>query len=683
MELITNLFRKIIVVLTCTMLCHLQINLSNNSISFGLSHVYAAETVVTNTTDKGEEGYIQLDGKAGGLGSAITSPAVSILVYMASAFIIYKMIVACKPVSYDVYAAAAGAGIYIMGEVMNISSSKEKLKEKKLEYKTYSDDAVVDNEQYEALIKEKQMMEKVKSSAGKRAKMQMASAVAFGVAAGLAMFEDVKSKTLASICTAMGSGVAAACASPSCGVASKMVSGKEIQESVIMMSKAQLTKLKAKEAGVEGLLTACAAESSKTSALDGGACIKAASDAGVTCNKYLLNEQLTEIACLPLSLAKANHKSENHIESWFTGLMKSMVPSAKAVGGSILGGIAGVLSGYLAVQSKWADMFITTPTKRAWLWGGLAAYGMIVYKNTKEQESSAGQNIVQIDALLKRMDNTMAKGISVSNSGPGTSVTGTSTFSVAGASFDEPMACIAGKSSDGACKKLPPVKTNPQMTANYGNMPKGLAPAFGDLLSFAKATEGKSGISKGAAQKLDRLSNRLNAVNSTLRSEQKKLDAARKKLGMKPARIGDNGKKMFNNMVKRAKKHFDKKEQNPNSLLARLGASAPRPSKSSGSDAKAAEKNLVKDIGLTESDGSGALASGDDSDIPSFDFDMNALENEVAKRNTEFDEMAKKAEYVEEQEESIIQDRSVSIFKVLSVRYLKSGYKKLLEEVKE
>lgn len=671
--------------MVCFMLTHLQISLSYDSgLELGLKSASAAKTVVKKADQSGEEGFIKLDGESGGLSGLVSNPAVAMLVYMASAFIIYKLIVSCTNPTYDVYAAAAAAGIYIIGEVMNISSSKNKLKEKSLEYKTYNDDDKIDDEQYTALTKERQMMEEIRDSAGKRAKMQMASSIAFGVAAGLAFFEDTKSKTLAMVCSTSAS-TASVCAT-ACTPIAPITANKEAKEALPGPSAGDLTIFKTLEASIGTTIVSCIASAAAADAASfgtsGGACSAFAATAEGACSTYVMNEQLNEVACVPLSVASNNHQPRNELESWYMALVKGIVPPAAASGG-LLGGLAGGLAGYLMVQAKWTDMLVSTPTKRGWLWAGLAAYGMVVYKNTKDTQSKAEANLNELNKLINRMDNTMNKGVSVSSTGSTTGTTTSKNFSIEGTKFEETIPCMNG-SKDGKCAKLPPVKSNRELNANYGAMPQGLIPAFKDVMGFAQSQQGQTSTSAGADAAVEKINSNMGAVNDALRTEQRKLDLARKKLGLPNNKAGIAGKKMLSNMVSNASKFLKKRGQNPHALLASLGASAPN---SSVGDNLNRTKELGKQLtgmDLAKSGGEGlSEAQKAGSDIPDFSFDMNEIDSEVAKRNSEFDKMAKKSEQLEQSGDSVIKDRSVSLFKVISVRYLKSGFKKLLEEIKE
>ncbi len=678
------------------MLLNLQVHSLDGSIVIELGQRVQAQNVVTDQNSQGQTGYLQLEGDdSSGMMSKLASPGVALLVYMASAFVIYKLIMACKPVTYDVIGAAIAAGIYIMGEVMSITTGEQKLKAKTLEYKTYSEDEVVSSEQYEVLVQEKTALMEIKQAAEKRQKMQNAAALAFGVSAGIAVFTDVKSKSLATVCTAK-SGAAAMCGA-SCSVPLKVVSAKELSEAEYFSSPFHQSKLYSMEDAIATATGSCIAESAGVGLATAGACQAASFLADSSCKMYVLNEKLGEIACVPISLADETPKTK--VQKWYANIFENVVnQKANASGGKLLSAIAGAIGGYVLVESGKIDMLISAPTKRAILWGGLAVFGKMVAGKTGETISKVDRNIAMIDQILDKMNATMEKGIDVSVGSVASNVTGTgsnvTTFPSGplGAVTD----CLNGSSGSG-CNSLPNPKVIPDLESKFPSIPQGLKSSFNDMLGFANGVQGRSSISPKAASKIDSLNGRQNAINKSLLRGQKRLDKVRKKLGKDNFKLGDKAKSNFLDRVKKASDYFKKKGMNPNSMLSKIGGSASGFASSgtgrdSGlSDAQKAAGLLGDDLeggkGLGDSLGGkgldGANAGTGNGEF-NFEFDEDALEAEVAAKNAAFADMAAEASKIEgSEEDSIIEDPTVSIWKVLSTRYLKSGYKKLLEEVKE
>ncbi len=685
-----NIINKLMTFFLSFMLFNLQIHSVNGEMSFSMSKsVQAAENVVTSSNAQGQEGYLQLDGSdSGGLMGKIASPAVALLVYMASAFVIYKLIMACKPVTTDVIGAAIAAGIYIIGEVQAIMTGEQKLKAKTIEYKTYAEDETIDSEQYEVLVKEKQALKQIKSATEKRMKMQNAAALAFGVSAGLAVFKEAKSKSLAFICAENSKVVAVSCQAASCAVVTAETIAKESQESLPNFSSVQVTALKTLEAKITSESLLCVADAGKK-VVDAAACVPAAGAASTSCSTYVLNEQMDEIACVPLSVVD-NEKSK--VQKWYASLFdKLLISKANAKAGKLLGTVAGLVGGYLLVESKKIDMLISTPKKRAILWGGLGVFGKLVANNSKKTVSKIEDNIKIIDEILNKMDATMAKGIDVSSEAvAGSTISGVNAVnSYPTGPLGSTVDCLNGSSS-GGCNNLPKPKIIPELEKNFPSLPNGLNGAFSDMLGFAGEVQGKGSISPRAASKIESLNSRASAINGALKRGQDNLNKVRKKLGLKKLNLAKESADAFANRVKSADQYFKKKGQNPNSMLAKFGGAGSFGGRSSrdGSDASRAADMLSGDLkggdGLNDS-GSGEGLSG--ASAPgqgefNFDFDQDAIDSEVAQRNAEFDKMAQQASEIDSDQDSIIEDSSVSIFKVISTRYLKSGYKKLLEEIK-
>lgn len=673
------------------MLLNLQVHSLDGSIVIELGQRAQAQNVVTDQNSQGQTGYLQLEGDdSSGMMSKLTSPGVALLVYMASAFVIYKLIMACKPVTYDVIGAAIAAGIYIMGEVMSITTGEQKLKAKTLEYKTYSEDEVVSSEQYEVLVKEKTALMEIKQAAEKRQKMQNAAALAFGVSAGIAVGIDMKSKSLALIC--QSDSVVA-----SCPEVTTQVNGKEVKKSLWRPSSQQMATLLASDIGIDKFSNICVARN-KALMPASTTLVAAAVKANASCKVYTLFDKTVNTGCVPLSLADTNSPKAN-IQKWYANLFEmTLGRNAKAGGGmKMLGAIAGALGGYLLVESKKIDFLIATPSKRAILWGGLAVFGKMVAGKTGETISKVDRNIAMIDQILDKMNATMEKGIDVSVGSVASNVTGTgsnvTTFPSGplGAVTD----CLNGSSGSG-CNSLPNPKVIPDLESKFPSIPQGLKSSFNDMLGFANGVQGRSSISPKAASKIDSLNGRQNAINKSLLRGQKRLDKVRKKLGKDNFKLGEKAKSNFLDRVKKANNYFKKKGMNPNSMLSKIGglasgfASSGAGRDSGLSDAQKAAGLLGDDLeggkGLGDTLGGKGLDGtnvGTGNGEFNFEFDEDALEAEVAAKNAAFADMAAEASKIKgNEEDSIIDDPTVSIWKVLSTRYLKSGYKKLLEEVK-
>lgn len=677
------------------MLLNLQVHSLDGSIVIELGQRVQAQNVVTDQNSQGQTGYLQLEGDdSSGMMSKLTSPGVALLVYMASAFVIYKLIMACKPVTYDVIGAAIAAGIYIMGEVMSITTGEQKLKAKTLEYKTYSEDEVVSSEQYEVLVQEKTALMEIKQAAEKRQKMQNAAALAFGVSAGIAIASEMKSKGLYMTCTGNSNAIAAGCAASTCVNVVAAATKNESAKFHMMPSGAHKSVLTALAATVEANVSICSADALKSSTVAPN-CVAQVASTKASCTTYLVNDQLEQIACTPLSLA-INEGSG--ISRWYTQLVNSFFnKSAFASIGKLLGPIAGALGGYLLVESKKIDFLTTTPSKRAILWGGLAVFGKMVAGKTGETISKVDRNIAMIDQILDKMNATMEKGIDVSVGSVASNVTGTgsnvTTFpsGPVGAVTD----CLNGSSGSG-CNSLPNPKVIPDLESKFPSIPQGLKSSFNDMLGFANGVQGRSSISPKAASRIDSLNGRQNAINKSLLRGQKRLDKVRKKLGKDNFKLGDKAKSNFLDRVKKASNYFKKKGMNPNSMLSKIGGSASGFA-SSGAGRDSGLSDAQKAAGLLGDDLEGGKGLGDTlggkgldgtnvgtgNGEFNFEFDEDALEAEVAAKNAAFADMAAEASKIKgNEEDSIIDDPTVSIWKVLSTRYLKSGYKKLLEEVK-
>ncbi|EQC47420.1 hypothetical protein [Bacteriovorax sp. Seq25_V] len=690
MEKLTKIWKQFIITLSSIMLLNMSFVYNVEGLKFSFSNsAYAQES--TNT--KGSTGTINM---SDGGGNFLTDSSTALLVFIATAIVIYKLTTSCSGgTPWDLYGAALGAGIFIVGELMAIMQSKEELSNKAIEYKTRGEDGQIDDEQYAALLKEKEMMDSISESAEKRSKMQNAAAVVFAGSAALAFFAEVQNQTLTASCTA------AASSSLTCAPTIIPLNTKqEVVKNVPQPSVTKYGEIKVISAGIAAGGKSCVAEAevalaTAEAATPVSAAVVAAAYAELTkalgaetaCSMKVAWGENNDVACVLSTnpLFGSNDKNmpgEGDVKSFYASVIDMIIPKAEAAGmGDLLKGIAGAIAGYYIGQSTMINSLITTPNHRAILWGSLAAYGYMVASNTKDTAKTAKENAEKINKILKKMDrsrasvqmNTKLAGASAANLGRQINI-GRKAQEL-GTTF--PCSNGSSKDSNGNVVCNPAPFTTNSSFSGSGGFPSAVAPLMQAAGRFVGSTQGGSSVSDGSMANIDTINGQQSAINGLLDKAKKNLNKTLLSSGKKPVDFNKQQNQVMKGLANAVKSGLNKSGTTGPSLLARMGY-GPQSESANKKETDVAE--AAKEITASVDKNSG---KGLEAKKPGFDFDFSAGNTDaiVAAKNEEFDANAAAANADAEIKDDIIQDKSVSIFKVISIRYKKSGFKRLLDEL--
>lgn len=673
MNTLNNLWRKLLTCFLSFMLFsfNLTIDYQTKKLNISTSSAYAqtTKTVVDNgSTTKGKSGTVEIEGSEG---SFLFDSGAALLVFIAAAMVIYKLITTCAPIGYDIYGAALGAGIFLMGELMSIFTTKNELKAKTLEYKTRGEDGKIDDEQYQALLKEKEMMEHISKEADKRSKFQSAAAVVFGASAVTALFMEAKTLALSESCT--GAIALSQFCSP---ILTPIKAEEEAKRQTIFESIQKSTFLQSSHQSLMGGLSSCvsaAAAAAASSAGTGSAELALAENAQVICASEVTYKSSTESACVlstnPLFGETQNQSSPN----LYTSLLEAFIPKAHAAGmTSLITGIAGAVAGYYIGQSKYINSLITTPNHRAILWGALSAYGFMVSANTKKTSEAAKENAAKIDKILGLMDRSRTKTSLTSNVasagriGVGQLNLGTSN------EFGTTLPCSNGGTTDAkgqlVCKAAP-FSTNSNFSGG-GDLPTGLAPIFSAAGNLINDSQGSSSASDAASSAIDTINGYQNAVAKGLEKAQLRLNNVLSKTGKKPIDFKKEQAKLFSSMQNKVKNDLAKNGLTPSIALGKLGLGTASDTQANKEE-KAAAQDQIAPVG-------GKGISPTNKDL-GFEFNLTPEET-LAAHNAELKANADAAAETGEIKDDIIKDKSENLFKIISIRY-KKAYDRLLDEL--
>lgn len=651
---------------------------------------------------------------------------------------------------YDVYAAAAGAGILVVSELMAAFKQTESLKDrkKKIEYEGLSEDGSVDISQKQILEEEKAALEELKSTAESKASYQKAGAAAFSVAAGISAWNGMMRNKARLACEGLLKNVkismsnfsteSANCADPSNssfaagGVTTvgKMVTEIEAAETIsispgqseeegpiietlvadIIQSQVAITGM------AENLITSapkvCAANikaaEAGTAASFGGAGVELAvlekagamlaghvsyltpiiTQMNTACTNYTKLVQGETIIIFSKAVGASvaeNSKPKNIYVRLFDIITKKIAPNAYAGALDKFGGTLGILIGATAAYFFPAGQFMSSLMisnyKRAGLWLGLSGMALTASMATENEAKAIDSNIKKIDAILKKFrsaesvtsveSKTMQKKASALTRYQAQQL-GTEVECVGG------LPKIATNNGSKACPSAERYITNATSGLNSAgfSIPDSLT---GSLVNATNGIQDTSSISGSTQSDFDSLGNAANALN-------KKAASAVKKMLSLSDQSKDKKKKKVSDPLAAFKNGFNKFNKKTGSsgglmsALPYLSNPANKNSSDEGSDEVAGQQDGL----AAKTDGGagiGAIKTPKSSGFK-FKFGQDDADSYAAQKHAEFDATADAVADMEDSGEGeIIEDKNVDIWKVISVRYKKTAYDRLLKRI--
>lgn len=654
MKTILSTWNRFIVGLICFMMVNVNLTVDNQIIEMNMSSMaYASDSSGSDSSDsnvqQGQTGSVKIEEEDGGGLGFLTGGTTSFIVFMAAAIVIGKMLASCAPKSWDLISAAAGAVIFVAGELMTMFGSKAEIDGKKKEYSTHGDDGKIDDSQYQALVKEKEILQEVEKAASTKAKIQMAASAAFGVAAGIAAYNATQEVVWAASCkTAAG-------ASVFCAPIVVTTIGKETTKKVTTLpSTPKFTESKALDAIIVGEGKTCVAAASAATFSTAGiaaAALAAATKANVTCDGYVAMHANSEMACVGYAVPAEEA----------TGFMIPFAAIAKGI-------------------SLATDFFAESAETRAWLWGSLSVYGLAVSNATKKQAEKAEDNIKEIDKLLAKMDMSRKESVMAQSDISKVNLSGALSQNLARPTeLSEAVPCATGNGTlnqkTGQYECPPVIKPKSNSQSKKSLTASGYEGAVNLASELVAGIQGNKEISPSVQANIDKLGGLNSAIQKKMRNNYKKLNLANKQAGFKEVDPNKKMQSVFNTLGKAVKKSLLENGMTPNSLLAKARLGLPPIE-----DGKKEETKKPEEKSIATTGGKGITAGKKKND---YKFDFN-VDDAVAKKNTEFaknEEAAAEAGDENENKGDIIEDKSVSIFKVISIRYMKSGFNRLLDEL--
>jgi hypothetical protein len=631
------------------------------------------------------------------VGGYKTSPSIVSSVTMAAVGLVASRLYTYK-MTTDVMIAAAGGAAFIFGE---LKSSKD-INDETFQI-TRRSDGKVDNAQMEAVQKMKSTLEATKKGIETKKTMQTVAAVAFTAAAAAALLltssvELAKeacldaNKTMDSSCLATcgttpaslagGNGAVKAANVSKVATDAKITAPTATQKTTDTASKTALTAQDTSTvSAIAAVAATCSANAAAADTASGGAAtIKANADIA-KCNAAYATQNAACQAWVSVDeTSQAYGGFLNTVDvqkkinpNFFESLISLVIPTAHADMMTLLFGVGGVAAGVMlkGELGVYVDTWLFTPLKRAAVWGVLAGLSFVARQGSQDNIDELTRQIAKLDAIIAAMRNNGVSGTAgdstASSSAAPTSLAGTGANTFPLSSDGTNLPCVANAGNTNCASLAAAIQNSPGITS----LPTSLQNIGAQIGGFMDKVTGKQGVSADALMAAGSLAGNIVPVNKMLGDAKGNLNALLVKNGGAPvdfAKTEAGLLKQLNNITAGA---LQKSGTGAAGMLASLGGSTAAKSAATTTPAAAAAKtSLAKSTGVTGGTGGGAAkATG-------FTLKNDGKDSGVEMANA----LSKNYEL---NKGDISTDPGLSIFQVISERYLKSGYSRLLDELPE
>ena len=335
---------------------------------------------------------------------------------------------------------------------------------------------------------------------------------------------------------------------------------------------------------------------------------------------------------------------------------------------TMLGGVAGIALALFKTTGAWVDNFMATPGNRGLIWIAGAGLALVASNSSKKIQESAEKNSGKIQKIIDKLNNQGLKNVD-SLGGSRLAIPSQIPFKLKGnapLSIGPEKAPCADKSGTTGCGSI---RSGVEKNAGFASLGGSFGALAGAAGAAADGITGSDNIPSSSVDGLVQLSKENNAVQKKLRAVQRKFNKALKESGKSPLDFEKLNKNILAKLRKNTQAALAKSGKSAADVLAALGPVAAKEETKKEVAAKPKNKKLKMTSGAVKKNNGG------------FKLDLenegsnDALNNEEVLAN----QTAANALNGEAQDD-IVGNKDVSIFKVISVRYLKSGFNKLLDE---
>jgi len=649
----------------------------------------------------------------GDMMSTLTMVGISV---MASRLIQYGK------VTPDIMAAAAGGAAFIAGDMMATKKLKEAMKKIEMDIQRSKTGDLTD-QQRQALLKLRQSYMDAKETANTKKTLQMASAAAFALAAGLAYMASGMELAAETACTTALSTAPATIAS---GLSTCMgVCATEFATCTMQPACTTPQTVAACLAACQAKQAACQAKCNAENA----SCTTATTTVQTGMQSYInlrkapklscpdlqqanqargmLNGQLgsQKGACPPPYFTTAGTQVEAgcrpvfpmHI-GWESGCLSPMMlyggmAASVALMGITASTLVTAVVSFSAPLAQAIDTQIFIPMRRAMIWGVLAGLAFAASSATDNVIAKLDGYIQKIDALLKTFNmqglgslatnaaNINNKGIKIDPlTGKPITIDSQNSSELDLGGKGATLPCITAKEGE-SCPSFSKTFDN---LGNLSGLSDSMKTSVDDLKKLGDGVNGTGKISSTAMSAAGRLAANQNALNNNLKKYKSETFGKYKFANGKSFEQNEND--LRNSMMGSMQSAILKNKKAAGEIYASLTGLTPGEMKVSDYGVNNSVSTSTKVGGVKGAVGganAGAAPNGGfgDANLADENLDVSQAEGDkgdLAKLNS-----AEKLDGLEVEQNDIVKDKGVSIFEVISNRYLKSGYPRLFKRIKE
>lgn len=619
------------------------------------------------------------------------------LTMLGSGFIAGRMVSSYEPLTMDVTIAGAAGVAFIAGEILSNMKFKGTIDEMTIDVQKKTD-GTVNEEQIKRLQDLRKSYEEAKSTTKTKKTLQLAAAAGFGIAAATAIYLSMteegmvgscrlalnSARTSLSACAATSATAnpdSAGCVACLPGVArwegvynayykARQSPGPSLAKDKITetLEKPILTPIPECQAGATAMAAATGLESvCKPSILK---MVKNQTDADLKklvsptssfINKFL---KIPVYTAAPLLQSRELNYFEKGLEFFF--------PSARASWMPMLGLAAGALVAFFAITGAVAveiDMLMFVPTNRAIAFGLFATTSYLAAKSSDNVIKKLDENITKIDKVLYDL-NKMAAGVKAQN---------LTNQQIKMQTIDKnnneqiefskngtvKTPCMTGNSTENCASITDTLKSMP----GFANLPDSFKDLASQSTSLGDKLSGATGISGSTLSSADALGNKQNAISKLLKGRQEAF-LKTNKIDLKKAEG-----KLQEKLNARAKNALRQKGMTATGLMSSIGGTTINPSDKSVTDLSS-YKGLTPTAAVVDI----SAPPGEDKEKDSLKLDFNETSDNIAAVDMSGGTSGSNTPEYQMDSNEINGKNGPSLFEVISSRYIKSGYPKLLEE---
>ncbi len=589
-----------------------------------------------------------------------------------------------KPLAMDAMIAGAAGAAFIAGEVASSVKFKGEIKEMTIEVEK-KNNGEVNEEQVKRLQDLKKSYEEAKKTTNVKKMLQLGAAAGFGAAAATAGYLAHTEYLLMSNCIAAVQASVASCPNNADYLA-KMTTLNETRQYPSPSTIKERTSMLNLPPLSTPLL--CIPKSPPDAAA-GTALTQAANTACTPAIVALKKNQVFTYYDIQ-AVTKANNSYEKLLfknssniafnevskKTFINHVLDFFIARADAGWTQLFGlgtGAAIAFGISTFAIAKQLDLWIYVPFNRAVAFAALGAIALLASKSSADVMKKLDANIAKIDAILADL-NKLSKGVKAQNITPqGISISTVNPNAIAppvSFSTDNSVKtpCMTSNSSEN-CK---PLANQLSAMPGFANLPDSFKDIASQTVALGDSVSGTKGISGSALASAESLGNKQAAIAKLVKSTQEKLN----KVSNGKLNTDKSKDKFSKTMAATIKKSLAKSGWTATGLMGAIG--------STPIDSSLADKN--DDIKKGSGIGAGANAinlqagagDGKDSDMLKLDFKEQAPGDGLS-----MGEVATSGEAPKEYDMNSTEINGKfgpSLFELISGRYIKSGYPKLLEE---